>query len=382
MNASLTPRAGARALLLPAAQPLARRAAGAPVPAEQNLRRPVRQPGAGSHLGRRGLRARTGRLDRADDPQYRRAAGARLPAARHPDAAHGARRPRRRRARTAPATSAILQVRHVVAPISMLGDLIPVMTGVAMAGRYLGQKIVAMTWIGDGGTSTGAFHEGMNLAAVQKAPLVVVVENNQWAYSTPVSRQVPLRDLADRARAYGIASAHRGRQRRGGGGAARRAQAVAQARDGRRPGADRSQDHAHDAATRSTTPPSMCRAKCWTTGRRAIRSTRFEKYLTRQSSVGRRNARRHIDARIERELAEDLAFAESFAVPAAGTRRAGRLLRRLPHDRSAVAAAQGRSDAAASRACRRPGRSRISATSQPRREHRRAQMPAPRKARR
>ena len=99
-----------------------------------------------------------------------------------------------------------LKTRHVVSPISMLGDLIPVMTGVAMAGRYLGQKIVAMTWIGDGGTSTGAFHEGMNLAAVQRAPLVVVLENNQWAYSTPVNRQAPLRDFADRARAYGIAS--------------------------------------------------------------------------------------------------------------------------------------------------------------------------------
>src|ERR1700688_3789713 len=95
---------------------------------------------------------------------------------------------------------------HIVSPISMLGDLIPVMTGVAMAGRYLGQKIVAMTWIGDGGTSTGAFHEGMNLAAVQRAPFVVVVENNQWAYSTPVSRQAPLGDFADRARAYGVAS--------------------------------------------------------------------------------------------------------------------------------------------------------------------------------
>jgi TPP-dependent pyruvate/acetoin dehydrogenase alpha subunit len=96
--------------------------------------------------------------------------------------------------------------RHIVAPMSMLGDLIPVMTGVAMAGRYLGHKLVTMTWIGDGGTSTGAFHEGMNLAAVQKAPLVVIVENNQWAYSTPVARQVPLRDLAERARAYGITS--------------------------------------------------------------------------------------------------------------------------------------------------------------------------------
>jgi TPP-dependent pyruvate/acetoin dehydrogenase alpha subunit len=95
---------------------------------------------------------------------------------------------------------------HIVSPISMLGDLIPVMAGVAIAGRYLGQKIVAMTWIGDGGSSTGAFHEGLNFAAVQKAPFVLILENNQWAYSTPVRRQVPLENLADRAKAYGISS--------------------------------------------------------------------------------------------------------------------------------------------------------------------------------
>jgi len=95
---------------------------------------------------------------------------------------------------------------HIVSPISMLGDLIPVLTGVAMAGRYLGQKIVAMTWIGDGGSSTGVFHEGMNLAASQKAAFVLILENNQWAYSTPVRRQVPIENLADRAKAYGISS--------------------------------------------------------------------------------------------------------------------------------------------------------------------------------
>jgi len=95
---------------------------------------------------------------------------------------------------------------HIVSPISMLGDLIPVMTGVAMAGRYLGQKIVSMTWIGDGGSSTGVFHEGLNLAASQKAAFVLILENNQWAYSTPVRRQIPLENLADRAKAYGIAS--------------------------------------------------------------------------------------------------------------------------------------------------------------------------------
>src|ERR1700683_3040755 len=68
---------------------------------------------------------------------------------------------------------------HIVSPISMLGDLIPVMTGVGMAGRYLGQNIVAMTWIGDGGSSPGAFLAGVNLAAQQRAPFVLIVENNQ-----------------------------------------------------------------------------------------------------------------------------------------------------------------------------------------------------------
>ena len=95
---------------------------------------------------------------------------------------------------------------HIVSPISMLGDLIPVMTGVAIGARYLGQKVVTMTWIGDGGSSTGVFHEGLNFAATQKAPFVLILENNLWAYSTPVRRQVPLENLADRAKAYGIHS--------------------------------------------------------------------------------------------------------------------------------------------------------------------------------
>src|SRR5260370_36262495 len=63
-----------------------------------------------------------------------------------------------------------------------------------------------MTWIGDGGSSTGVFHEGLNFAATQKAPFVLILENNLWAYSTPVGRQAPLVNLADRAKAYGIDS--------------------------------------------------------------------------------------------------------------------------------------------------------------------------------
>ncbi len=97
-----------------------------------------------------------------------------------------------------------LESRHVVAPISMLGDLIPVMAGVCLGERLQGREIAAMTWIGDGGQSTGVFHEGLNLAAVQNLGLVLIVENNLWAYSTPLQKQTRIRDLAIRARAYGI----------------------------------------------------------------------------------------------------------------------------------------------------------------------------------
>lgn len=92
----------------------------------------------------------------------------------------------------------------VVSPISMLGSLIPVMAGIALAGRMQGRRFVAMTYIGDGGTSTGPFHEGMNFAAAQRLPLVVIAENNGWAYSTPFHKQTAARCLADRAVAYGI----------------------------------------------------------------------------------------------------------------------------------------------------------------------------------
>ena len=94
--------------------------------------------------------------------------------------------------------------RGLVAPISMLGALIPVMAGVALAGRMQGRDLVALTYIGDGGTSTGDFHEGLNLAAVLGVPLVVIAEHNGYAYSTPTSRQMRIQDIAARAAAYGI----------------------------------------------------------------------------------------------------------------------------------------------------------------------------------
>jgi TPP-dependent pyruvate/acetoin dehydrogenase alpha subunit len=94
--------------------------------------------------------------------------------------------------------------RGLVAPISMLGAVIPVMVGVALAGKRLGRNLVALTYIGDGGTSTGDFHEGLNLAAVLDVPFVLIAENNGWAYSTPTSRQMKIKNIATRAASYGI----------------------------------------------------------------------------------------------------------------------------------------------------------------------------------
>src|SRR5438105_9230772 len=94
--------------------------------------------------------------------------------------------------------------RQVVAPISMLGDLIPVMAGVALGARLQGRNIAVLTYIGDGGQSTGVTYEGINFAAVQKLGLVLIVENNLWGYSTPAEKQFCVKDLAERAIVYGI----------------------------------------------------------------------------------------------------------------------------------------------------------------------------------
>ena len=97
-----------------------------------------------------------------------------------------------------------IEKRNVVAPISTLGDLIPVLAGVALGARLQGKNIAVMTYIGDGGQSTGVTYEGLNFAAVQKLGLVLIVENNLWGYSTPADMQFCVKDLAERAIAYGI----------------------------------------------------------------------------------------------------------------------------------------------------------------------------------
>jgi len=97
-----------------------------------------------------------------------------------------------------------IEKRNVVSPISMLGDLIPVMAGVALGARLQGRNVACMTYIGDGGQSTGVTYEGINFAAVQDLGLILFAENNLWGYSTPASMQFRVQDLAERAIAYGI----------------------------------------------------------------------------------------------------------------------------------------------------------------------------------
>jgi pyruvate dehydrogenase E1 component alpha subunit/2-oxoisovalerate dehydrogenase E1 component alpha subunit len=92
----------------------------------------------------------------------------------------------------------------IVGPISMLGDSVPVAAGIAMGAAMRGRPRVAMAWIGDGAMSTGAFHEGMNFAAVRRIPLVVVAEDNKYAYSTPTSKQMNVKTIDERALSYGI----------------------------------------------------------------------------------------------------------------------------------------------------------------------------------
>jgi len=205
-----------------------------------------------------------------------------------------------------------LKVRHVVSPTSVLGDLIPVMAGIAVAGRYLGQKIVTMTWIGDGGTSTGVFHEGLNFAAVQKAPFVLIVENNQWAYSTPVEKQASLTNFADRAKAYGIRSeivdgndvaavvrttrAAVGHARAGNGPVLVEAKTM------------RMLGHAqHDAA--EYVPKAMLDA--W---KQRDPLARFEKLLT-EKKLWDAKRKKEIDERIAGEIRADVEFAENSPTP-------------------------------------------------------------------
>ncbi len=205
-----------------------------------------------------------------------------------------------------------IQKRNVVAPISTLGDLIPVLSGVALGARLQGREIAVMTYIGDGGQSTGVTYEGLNFAAVQKLGLVLFVENNLWGYSTPADMQFAVKDLAERAIAYGIPgvivdgtdacqiydAAHEAceRARRGGGPTLIEAKMM------------RMKGHAiHDAAEYVPKPL----FEYW---RKRDPIARFEKYLLAKKWLTPQENEKLI-ADVDRELEADRDFAVNSPMP-------------------------------------------------------------------
>jgi len=93
---------------------------------------------------------------------------------------------------------------NIIGFVSHLPQSMPAALGAAMAFQYRGEPRVSLTFVGDGSSNTGLFHETLNLAAVQNAPFVVVVENNQYAYSTPLDQQMAIDDIVVRAAGHGV----------------------------------------------------------------------------------------------------------------------------------------------------------------------------------
>lgn len=202
--------------------------------------------------------------------------------------------------------------RGVIAPISMLGELVPVLAGVALAATIRKEKRVALTYVGDGATSTTPFHEGLNFAAVMNLPLLVIVENNGWAYSTPLEKQTAVPDIAERAKAYEIpgaivdgndvlkvyvttrAAAERAR-RRGG-------PQLIECKTMRMKG------HAEHDDARYVPKDQI---EKW---RKKDPILRYEKYLC-EKRLMTAEEKAAVEARIEREIHEDVAFAESSPLP-------------------------------------------------------------------
>ena len=153
------------------------------------------RPGGGRR--RRGARARARRRRRAAQPRARLPLRARRRRPPMSSATSSARRRARPSAATATCTSA--RRRDGVFPlVSMLGDLVPLVTGAALAFKRRGEPRVAMTFLGEGAFSVGDTHEGLNLAAVWKVPAVFVIQANRYSYSTPVARQMVNTNIAQR----------------------------------------------------------------------------------------------------------------------------------------------------------------------------------------
>ena len=200
-----------------------------------------------------------------------------------------------------------------IGPISHLGDMIPVMTGVLLGARLKQQPLVAIAYIGDGGMSTGAFHEGLNFAAVQRLPLIVVAEYNHYAYSTPTALQTAVKDLAEKAASYGIpghivdgndvVACYETTRRavefaRRGGGAV-----LIEAKTYRRKG------HAEHDDQRYVPPAEI---EWWEKHNDPL--DRYERYLL-EGGVADKSKLEEVTAKVVREIEEDCDWAESSPMP-------------------------------------------------------------------
>ena len=200
-----------------------------------------------------------------------------------------------------------------IGPISHLGDMIPVMTGVLLAARLQKKDTVALAYIGDGGMSTGAFHEGLNFAAVQRLPLIVVAEYNHYAYSTPTNLQTVVRNLAEKAAAYGIPSyivdgndivaCYEVTRRAADYARKGRGAVLIEAKTYRRKG------HAEHDDQRYVPKGEI---EWWEKHNDPI--DRYERYLVEQK-IAKKEKLDEIAANIEREIDEDVAWAESSPMP-------------------------------------------------------------------
>ena len=199
-----------------------------------------------------------------------------------------------------------------IGPVSMLGDMIPVMGGVALGNRMQGRDSVCLVYIGDGGFSTGAAHEGWNFICAQRLPVILVAEDNCYAYSTPTEKQMGNRNMVDRALGYGCAGVqvdgndvlacwHAGRE------------AVVRARSGNGPTlievkTYRRKGHAEHDDQRYVSKEEL---ETWES-RDPV--TRYEQWLLSQEVVDREQLEQ-IDARLKRKLDAAVDEAEKAPMP-------------------------------------------------------------------
>ncbi len=202
--------------------------------------------------------------------------------------------------------------RGIIGFISPMADLLPVATGVGLAFKLRRERRVVAAFFGDGASSRGDFHEALNLAAVMKLPVIFICHNNQYAYSTPLERQMAVEHVADRAKAHGMP----GVTVDGNDVLAVRsavAEAASQAREGGGPSlvegkTMRMRGHAeHDDA--SYVPASMLEE--W---RKRDPIDQFEAYLRAKKLLDDSTAK-ETSERLSKEIEEAVSYAESSPFP-------------------------------------------------------------------